>query len=107
MSSCPRTCLRCRCCSGSTPPGLELILRQEGVAFARVRDPHPLAFRGGRFVLYDGRKIGAATVRATLSPDHVPLDIDLLRQEERADPFAGPGRYRGRRRRPGGSAAGR
>jgi hypothetical protein len=70
-----------------TPPGLELILRQEGVAFSRVRDPHPLAFRGGRFVLYDGRKVAAATVKATLSPEHVPLDIDLLRQEEGSDPF--------------------
>jgi hypothetical protein len=70
-----------------TPPGLELILRQEGIAFTRVRDPHPLAFRGGRFVLYDGRKIAAAKVRATLSPDHVPLDLDLLRREERSDPF--------------------
>jgi hypothetical protein len=69
------------------PPGLELILRQEGIAAARVRDSHPLAFRGGRFVLYDGRKVSAATVRATLSPDHVPLDIDLLRQEEGSDPF--------------------
>jgi hypothetical protein len=70
-----------------TPPGLELILRQEGIAHSRVRDPHPLAFRGGRFVLYDGRKISPAMVRATLSADHVPLDIDLLRQEERTDPF--------------------
>src|SRR3954451_7141311 len=70
-----------------TPPGLELILRQEGIAFRRVRDPHPLAFRGGRFVLYDGRKIAAETVRATLSRDHIPLDIELLRQEEGGDPF--------------------
>ena len=61
-----------------TPPGLELILGQEGIAFTRVRDPHPLAFRAGRFVLYDGRKIAASLVRATLTPDHVPLDIDLL-----------------------------
>jgi hypothetical protein len=70
-----------------TPPGLELILRQEGVAFSRVRDPHPLAFRGGRFVLYDGRTIAAATARAMLSPDHVPLDIDRLRHESERDPF--------------------
>src|SRR3978361_1635902 len=69
------------------PPGLELILRQEGIAFARVRDPHPLAFRGGRFVLYDGRKIAAETVRATLSRDHVAIDVDMLRRDERVDPF--------------------
>ncbi|MBV8556217.1 MAG: hypothetical protein JO116_11700, partial [Planctomycetaceae bacterium] len=70
-----------------TPPGLELILAQEGAAFARVRDPHSLAFQGGRFVLYDGRRVSAAKLRATLTPDHVPLDVDLLRGEERADPF--------------------
>ncbi len=70
-----------------TPPGLELILAQEGIAFARVRDPHSLAFQGGRFVLYDGRRVSAARLRATLTPDHVPLDVDLLRGEERADPF--------------------
>src|SRR3954447_1009652 len=70
-----------------TPPGLELILRQEGIAFRAVRDPHPLAFRGGRFVLYDGRKVAAATVEQTLSSDHVPFDIDRLRREEAGDPF--------------------
>jgi hypothetical protein len=69
------------------PPGLELILRQEGIATLRVRDPHPLAFRGGRFVLYDGRKLSAGKVRGTLSPDNVPLDIDMLRHEEPDDPF--------------------
>jgi hypothetical protein len=70
-----------------TPPGLELILRQEGIAVCRVRDPHPLAFRGGRFVLYDGRKVSSATVRATLGPDHLALNVDLLRREWDTDPF--------------------
>ncbi len=42
-----------------TPPGLELILAQEGVPFEVVRDPHPLVFRGGRFVLFDGRTTSA------------------------------------------------
>ena len=46
-----------------TPPGLEIVLAQEGVAHRTVRDPHPLAFQGGRFVLYDGRKIAGSTVR--------------------------------------------
>lgn len=45
-----------------TPPGLELILAQEGVPFERVRDARPLAFRGGRFVLFDSR----ATARESL-----------------------------------------
>ena len=50
-----------------TPPGLELALAQEGVPFVRIREPHPLAFHAGRFVLYDGRKVAENTVRSTLS----------------------------------------
>jgi hypothetical protein len=71
-----------------TPPGLEQVLAQEGVAYHRVRDLHPWAFRGGRFVLYDGRRVPAATVARMLRPDHVALDIDALRREGRVDPFA-------------------
>ncbi|AGA27242.1 polysaccharide deacetylase family protein [Singulisphaera acidiphila] len=70
-----------------TPPGLDLILAQEGIPCSRVQATHPLAFQRGRFVLYDGRRIAASRVRATLTPDHVALDIDLLRQEDRRDPF--------------------
>ncbi|MEO6808196.1 MAG: hypothetical protein ABI353_03685 [Isosphaeraceae bacterium] len=70
------------------PPGLELILAQEGVPFVRVRDAHPLAFGTGRFVLYDGRRIGSAMVRARLGPTHVAINIDALRRAEPIDPFA-------------------
>jgi hypothetical protein len=70
-----------------TPPGLELALAQEGVAFAKVRDPHPLAFGGGRFVVFDGRRVAPATVRATLTEQHVALDVDVIRHEEGVDPF--------------------
>lgn len=70
-----------------TPPGLERILSQEGVAFSRVREPHPMAFQAGRFVLYDGRRIAPSVAHATLSPEHVPIDIDTLRHGERIDPF--------------------
>ena len=70
-----------------TPPGLELALAQEGVAFRRVENPHPLAFQGGRFVLYDGRKLPASAVRARLSPEHVPVDVDSLREGWAFDPF--------------------
>ena len=38
-----------------TPPGLELVLAQEGVPFEAVKEAHPLALHGGRFVLFDGR----------------------------------------------------
>ncbi len=72
----------------SAPAGLEMILEQEGVPFLRVDDPHPLAFRAGRFVLFDGRKVAPKTVRETLSADHVAMDVDVLRREAGRDPFA-------------------
>src|SRR5689334_8844774 len=40
-----------------TPPGLEMVLAQEGVPFRRVREAHPLVFAAGRFVLFDGRRV--------------------------------------------------
>ena len=70
-----------------TPPGLEQVLAQEGVAFFKVRDPHPLAFRSGRFVLYDSRRVTKSAVRATLTAEHVALDVNRLRKGERIDPF--------------------
>lgn len=70
-----------------TPPGLELALAQEGVPYRLVRDTHPLALRGGRFVLFDGRRVRAATLRTKLSPEHVAIDVDPLRRGEPFDPF--------------------
>ena len=78
-----------------TPPGLELILGQEGVAFAKVGDPHPLAFRGGRFVLYDARRVSAETVRATLTPEHVAIDVRSLFLAGTGRPVPRPGRHPG------------
>jgi hypothetical protein len=69
------------------PPGLEIVLAQEGVAHRKIRDPHMLAFQGGRFVLYDGRKVAGSTVRGRLSPDHVAIDVDRFRRDEPVDPF--------------------
>jgi hypothetical protein len=71
-----------------TPPGLELILSQECIAYEVVREAHPLAFVGGRFVLYDGRRIPRWKVRGVLSADHVALDVEALRRGEPRDPFA-------------------
>jgi hypothetical protein len=69
------------------PPGLELILVQEGVAFQVMRDPHRLAFQGGRYVLFDSQRVSPGLVRARLSPDHIALDIDRVRRGEDVDPF--------------------
>lgn len=70
-----------------TPPGLEMILGQEGVPFDVVHEPHPLIFRGSRFVLFDGRTTPRGSLARVLSPDHVAIDVDLLRSDEPSDPF--------------------
>jgi hypothetical protein len=70
-----------------TPPGLELILAQEGVAFESVKDAHPLAFRSCRFVLFDSRATPASSLRGLLTADHVTIDVDDLRRGEPVDPF--------------------
>jgi hypothetical protein len=69
------------------PPGLELALAQEGVPFVKVRESHPLAFRAGRFVLFDGRRVAPGQVRTNLSADHVAIDVDVFRRGDRVDPF--------------------
>ncbi|HZW32987.1 MAG TPA: hypothetical protein VFF52_19890 [Isosphaeraceae bacterium] len=71
-----------------TPPGLELILAQEGVPFARLKEAHRLAFRGGRFVLFDGRTTAPSSLSGLLAADQVAIDVDALRTGEPSDPFA-------------------
>ncbi|MGP0069079.1 MAG: hypothetical protein ACLQGP_36450 [Isosphaeraceae bacterium] len=71
-----------------TPPGLQLILAQEGVPFETVKDAHPLAFLGGRFVLFDGRSTTRESLNGLLTPGQVAIDVDALRQGEPCDPFA-------------------
>jgi hypothetical protein len=70
-----------------TPPGLELILDQEGIAHEVVREAHPFAFSRGRFVLYDSQHIAAGRLRSLLGREHVAIDIDLLRRDEPVEPF--------------------
>jgi hypothetical protein len=70
-----------------TPPGLELILAQEGIAYEVVRDLHPFAFRRGRFVLFDSRLAAPGTLRAMLTHDQVALDIETLRGNDSINPF--------------------
>jgi hypothetical protein len=71
-----------------TPPGLALVLAQEGVPFEIVKNPHPLSFRGGRFVVHDSQNAPAATIRPLLDRAHVLLDVDQFRRDETVDPFA-------------------
>jgi hypothetical protein len=71
-----------------TPPGLALVLAQEGVPFETVKNPHPLSFRGGRFVLFDSGNASASSIRPLLDPEHVLIDVDQFRRGETPDPFA-------------------
>ena len=85
-----------------TPPGLELILAQEGVAFETVKDPHRFSFRGGRFVLYDGRVVSPGALRGLVGPDHVAIDIDGSEARGAGRPVRGPDRQQGGDRLVGG-----
>lgn len=69
-----------------TPPALATILEQEGVPFRMVREPHPLAFRAGRFVLHDGRA-ARAELKGLLKPENTAIDVQTLRESESGDPF--------------------
>lgn len=70
-----------------TPPGLELILAQEGVPFETARSAHRLSFGGSRFVLHDGRSVPGKTLRGLLAPGQTAIDIDFLRAGEAVDPL--------------------
>ncbi|MBX6315407.1 MAG: hypothetical protein IRY99_21225 [Isosphaeraceae bacterium] len=70
-----------------TPPGLEQVLAQEGIAHRILPDLNPLALAIGRFVLFDGRRIAPSRLRAVIGGENIPIDIDQLRQGERIDPF--------------------
>ena len=71
-----------------TPPGLELILAQEGVAFETIKEPHPFAFCSSRFVLFDSRAVAMNELGRLLTPCQVAIDVDALRAGEPVDPFA-------------------
>ena len=75
-----------------TPPGLELILAQEGVPFETVKDPHPLSFRAGRFVLFDGQT-ARPRARSGRSRAYARLDRRRRLPARRDDrSICGPGR---------------
>jgi hypothetical protein len=64
-----------------------MILAQEGIAHEVVPEPHPFAFRRGRFLLYDSRQTSAGSLRPLLTHEHVAIDVDTLRRGEPMDPF--------------------
>lgn len=70
-----------------TPPGLELILAQDGVPIEKVRDPHPWSFRASRFVFFDGRRTSIAKLRSLLTGEHRAIDVEVLRRGWSFDPF--------------------
>jgi hypothetical protein len=70
-----------------TPPGLEQILQQEGIAHVRARSATPLALRAGRFVLFDSRRRHPSKAEEAIGPDQVLLDLEDLRRGEATDPF--------------------
>ena len=70
-----------------TPPGLELILRQEGIAFRQVEATDPSTLLAGRFLLYDSREASLRAIAEGLSRDHRVIDIHPYRRDEPSDPF--------------------
>jgi hypothetical protein len=71
-----------------TPPGLELLLRQEGVPYETVGGLNPLTIRAGRFILFDGRETSPRMVRGAIGRANVAIDVNPLREKEAYDPFA-------------------
>ncbi len=72
-----------------TPPALEQVLAQEGVAFVVARDLSPVWLRAGRFVVFDGRRAAESAVRAMLTPNQVAIDLEQIRRAIKGsvDPF--------------------
>lgn len=69
-----------------TPPGLEMILRQEGIPFETIHEPHPIVLHRGRFVLFDSQSEESAR-GVPVGVDQVAIDINTLRNGWAYDPF--------------------
>ena len=67
-----------------TPPGLALVLGQEGVPYRLHDENDPGA---GRFVLFDARSTPRDRVESSLVAGQVAIDIASLRRGESTDPF--------------------
>lgn len=70
-----------------TPPGLSMILLQEGIPHETIRELNPRILQAGRFIVHDGRGGSSRTLRGMLTPDHVAIDVDQFRRSEPIDPF--------------------
>ncbi len=71
-----------------TPPGLELILRQEGIAHRRLDRLDASTLRGGRFLVIDSKDRVAWESVGSVGADHVVIDVDTMRRGMPIDPFA-------------------
>lgn len=70
-----------------TPPGLQLILQQEGVPHVVIRDLNARSLQAGRFVIHDSRTCSEKSLKGSLLPNQVSIDVDRLRRREPTDPF--------------------
>ncbi len=72
-----------------TPPGLAILLRQEGLPFTELPDdPTDPAWEVGRFVVYDGNQVASSVVARRLRSDQVAIDVHRARAGDTGDPFA-------------------
>ena len=70
-----------------TPPGLDLILAQEGIALRHVSANDPASLLAGRFLIYDSRKTSLKAIADGLTPRHEVVDVHEYRNSEPLDPF--------------------
>lgn len=72
-----------------TPPAIEQMLTQEGVSFQRITRNSPEKASAGRFVLFDSQSSSSRSIRSLLTPQHVAIDVNALRDRSaNVDPFA-------------------
>jgi peptidoglycan/xylan/chitin deacetylase (PgdA/CDA1 family) len=70
-----------------TPPALERILRQEGIAFKCVDQLDRDDARDGRFLLFDSAGKSGEVATSFLGPGQVGIDVNGLRLGHSVDPF--------------------
>lgn len=72
-----------------TPPALQTLLIQEGIAFRILGEASAdTVWRQGRFLLFDSHQVSRSAVERRLRPGQVAVDVGVLRASEVADPYA-------------------